>query len=295
MPPPTPKTLTRLDPGYPMLWRGADQVQFGLDAVVRVPAAEPWVERLLQAMRRGYRAASFDVVAHGAGAPRDEARRLREALRPVLREDPPAAPPVWVESLNLADSRVETYVRAALADEGVPSCAPGAAGAVAVVLVHGAASARQLNGHLRDDVAHLPVAFEPGTTVVGPLVVPGRTPCLSCRDAHERDRDAAWPLLHAQLIGATSERITVARAAEAARLITRILRPERRVGADAFPESRAVRVRPDGTPVWHGVSFHEECRCREPSFRSRPGSEKADVPRALPRATRTRPAFAQPA
>ncbi|HEY5032845.1 MAG TPA: thiamine biosynthesis protein ThiF [Actinomycetes bacterium] len=36
---------------------------------------------------------------------------------------------------------------------------------------------------------------------VGPLVVPGRTPCLHCLDLHRVDRDGGWPLVAAQLAG----------------------------------------------------------------------------------------------
>lgn len=50
-----------------------------------------------------------------------------------------------------------------------------------------------------EQVAHLPVRVRDGTGVVGPLVLPGRTSCLSCADLHRRDRDAAWPALAAQL------------------------------------------------------------------------------------------------
>jgi bacteriocin biosynthesis cyclodehydratase domain-containing protein len=37
------------------------------------------------------------------------------------------------------------------------------------------------------------------TAWIGPLVLPGRTACLRCVDAHRRDRDPAWPAVAAQL------------------------------------------------------------------------------------------------
>ena len=46
---------------------------------------------------------------------------------------------------------------------------------------------------------HLPVRVRDGTGLVGPLVIPGVTSCLSCADLHRTDRDAAWPALAAQL------------------------------------------------------------------------------------------------
>lgn len=47
--------------------------------------------------------------------------------------------------------------------------------------------------------AHLLVRLEPDRAVVGPLVVPGRTPCVRCLDLTRCRLDAAWPHLLAQL------------------------------------------------------------------------------------------------
>lgn len=46
---------------------------------------------------------------------------------------------------------------------------------------------------------HLPLRVVEGRGVVGPLVLPGRTGCLSCQDHTRSDRDPAWPALAAQL------------------------------------------------------------------------------------------------
>ena len=39
--------------------------------------------------------------------------------------------------------------------------------------------------------------------MVGPLVLPGATPCLTCLDLHRVDRDRGWPVVAAQLGGAS--------------------------------------------------------------------------------------------
>ena len=300
MPPMTPTTLTRIDPAFPLLWRDIDTVQLGTDAIppvgdqaagprdgapLQVPVAEPWVEPLLQAMRDGFRRGGFDVLAHGLGAPRDAARALLRELEPVLRTDPPPLPRVWIESVNLADSRVASRLEGALLDEGFTTSARAHEGTVGIVLVHGAASAHHLAGYLRDDLPHVPIAFEPGGTTIGPLIRPGISPCLACRDAHERDRDPAWPSMHAQLIGATATPVTAARAVEAAGLLARLLHD-----ADGRAIARSVRVTPDGHRAWREVTFHEECRCRGQSFRSHPGTARGDDPRVPPTATTTAPA-----
>lgn len=227
MSPMTPATLTRLDPRYPLLWRNERTVQFGLEGVVRIDVEGPWVEPLLSRLRAGIRRSAFDVVAHGVGAPRQEARQMLARLQPVLVDDAPPAPPFWVDSVNLTDGRSQERLRQSLVDEGLDEADPRAPGAVAVVMVGGAAAALQLAAYLRDDIPHLPIGFEQDAAVIGPLVVPGRSPCLSCRDGHERARDEAWPRLHAQLVGA-EVRVTSARVATAASLAARILRAPRR-------------------------------------------------------------------
>ncbi|SHN32845.1 TOMM precursor leader peptide-binding protein [Cryptosporangium aurantiacum] len=66
-------------------------------------------------------------------------------------------------------------------------------------------------------VPHLPVLLRDGVAIVGPLVAPGRTACLTCLDEHRRDRDPAWPVLAAQLAtdrrGEPAEAVVVTTAA----------------------------------------------------------------------------------
>src|SRR5699024_6969970 len=46
---------------------------------------------------------------------------------------------------------------------------------------------------------HLHVHCRDGRVVVGPMVVPGLTPCLRCADLYRADRDPRWPYVAAQL------------------------------------------------------------------------------------------------
>ena len=285
----TPSTLTRLDPGAPLLWRDGHTLQLGDAGDLHIDAAEPWVELLLSRLRFGFRRASFDVIAHAAGAPRDAARALLVLLDPVLIDDPAPRRPAWVESIGIIDGRSEYRMRESLTDEGIRLVDPGHDAAVAVVLVQGAAAAVQFARFLRDDVAHLPVSFEPGRMTVGPLVIPGASACLACRDGHDTDRDPAWPLLHAQMIGRDPGPIRAAQVAEAGRLAAQLLAD----GADT--RGRVVRVSADGSHVWRSVTFHAECRCRAPWSPSRRGTAMAPAPLDPPSAPTTARAFARPA
>lgn len=289
MPPLSPTTLTRLDPALPLLWRDDHTLQIGVDRGVRIEVDAAWVELLVSRMRTGFQRRAFDVLAHGLGAPRREARALLARLEAILVDDPPPPPAVWIESVNITDGRTEYRLREALDDEGIRAGDRGAPGQVGVILLQGAASALQLAPYLRDDLPHLPVAFEPGRVTAGPLVVPGSSPCLACRDAHERDRDPAWPRLHAQLIARAGAPISAAQVAEAAVLAASVLRSPLPLGGG----QTTVGISANGRREWRPLTFHEECRCRAPSSRSRRGSATVPAPRVLPTATRSPTAFAR--
>lgn len=286
MSPLTPPITTRLDPAVPLLWRDGETLQIGIEGTLRISAAEPWVERLIARMAEGFRRSAFDVVAHASGAPRADARMLLARLEPLLVDDPAAPRAAWVESVAVLDGRCEYRMRDALLDEGVSAGAREEPGDIGVVLVEGAAAALHFARYLREDIAHLPVSLERGRTTIGPLIVPGDSPCLTCRDEHERDRDSAWPRMHAQLIGRESGPISVSRIAEAATLVARLL-------ATTTAPGSFVEVSGDGRRAWRSLTFHEECRCREQSFLSLPGTATAPAPPVPLTGTTTGTAYAR--
>jgi bacteriocin biosynthesis cyclodehydratase domain-containing protein len=56
----------------------------------------------------------------------------------------------------------------------------------------------------RGGTPYLLVRLTEGRAVIGPFVVPGRTACLRCVDAHCTDADPAWPLLVEQYASCSS-------------------------------------------------------------------------------------------
>jgi hypothetical protein len=52
---------------------------------------------------------------------------------------------------------------------------------------------------IRRGLDHLLVVIDEDRVRIGPLVRPGRTPCVSCHDLHRADWDRAWPVLAHQL------------------------------------------------------------------------------------------------
>lgn len=77
---------------------------------------------------------------------------------------------------------------------------PASAPALTVLAVPTVEPDRTLTDELlRAGRPHLVVRLEPDRAVVGPLVVPGRTPCIRCVDLSRCRLDPAWPRLLAQL------------------------------------------------------------------------------------------------
>ena len=193
------------------LWRSPGVLQVGLDspAVVLsgVPAGLPL---------------AIEVLARPQGT--DDLARLLPDLDPewidwLVRRLAAAglmSPPEQVRSMTLAvvgTGALADGVVAALRGSGLhvvraePASLAHDDGVVAgpgpelVILAGNVAEPdRALTDALfRSGQPHLVVRLEPDRAVVGPLVIPGRSPCVRCQDLNRCRLDDAWPHLLAQL------------------------------------------------------------------------------------------------
>jgi hypothetical protein len=130
---------------------------------------------------------------------------------------------------------------------------------------------------VRDRVPHLAASAAEAIGVVGPLVVPGRSACLRCLDLARSDRDAAWPLILAQLAGRPPDPLacdaplaTAVAAQAAAQALAFVDRP-----AEPGPAVNGTLelVLPDWQ--WRRRTWrpHQACHC---GARCAPGSTRAD-------------------
>ncbi|MEO6472253.1 MAG: hypothetical protein ABIR57_09975 [Aeromicrobium sp.] len=67
-----------------------------------------------------------------------------------------------------------------------------------VIVNHGEPGRRQFEAAMDAGQDHLRVVVEEDRIRIGPLVRPGRTPCINCHDLHRSDWDSAWPALMTQ-------------------------------------------------------------------------------------------------
>jgi bacteriocin biosynthesis cyclodehydratase domain-containing protein len=114
-------------------------------------------------------------------------------------------------------------------------------------------------------VVHLTAAASEAIGVVGPLVIPGQTACLSCVDMARSDRDPAWPLILAQISGRAPQPAACAAvlaAAVAAQATAQALAFLDRAGpAIAVINGTLELVLPDWQWRRHSWMPHRQCRC----------------------------------
>ncbi|MGH3458423.1 hypothetical protein [Aeromicrobium sp.] len=117
----------------------------------------------------------------------------------------------------------------------------------------------------RQGIAHLPVVLDEDRVRVGPLVVPGITPCMTCLDLHRTDWDHAWPALLPQLGRApwsiTRPALTAPlRYSAAAEVGVEVLSVA--TGKRPRTSGRVLAIGPehDTRATWP-VAFHHGCAC----------------------------------
>lgn len=107
--------------------------------------------------------------------------------------------------------------------------------------------------------AHLVVRLEADRAVVGPLVLPGTTPCVRCHDLLRCRYDPAWPLLVAQLCRdrSAADPVLLAWAAATATIQVRC----HLAGGDPDVTGRTLELAGDHTLRTRDWPVHPECGC----------------------------------
>lgn len=252
--------LYALDPALPVLLRpdGAVQVGWsprravlihpprgmtpvGLAALLRaMHSPVPLSELQREADRDGgvpadeLGALMAQLVAAGVATRGRRQRPVRSASIRVHGRGPLSE--LLIEGLRCSGARVK--------QSSHPHAAVSSAEADLVVLSDNLVADPRMQRDLhRQGVAHLAVRVRDGTGLVGPLVIPGVTSCLGCADLHRRDRDAAWPVVAAQLrdtVGVADRATLLATAALALSQVNRVIGAVRGSEAGSDPEPPAA-------------------------------------------------------
>lgn len=134
---------------------------------------------------------------------------------------------------------------------------------IVVVVARGALDPSTMWRLMAEGVPYLPVVWGEAGVCLGPVVLPGSTPCLQCVDLARRDADPAWPLIAAQLV--TSAKLHCVEESMLAGI------------ASALVVSQVLSLLDDRQPSWTGATVdlalpdaqqrirswapHPECGC----------------------------------
>lgn len=249
--------MLRIDPAARPLWRSPDAVQFGDDPVLAVlDPVPPGCEPVLAALVDGAPRSRLEGLADDAGLTRDALDGLLAALHPVLATRRPPLLPVLRIGVD-APEGLAGALAALLHLEPVDDD-PDLVLVAAHHLVGPAATVRWL----QRDVPHLGLVFGDQAVVVGPLVLPGATPCLRCAEEHRLD-EPARRAIGAQLLRRTGSRTARALPVRlrAALLVAEAL-SQVQAGAPTGLEGAALRMTPDGAVSRVPRPWHARCSCR---------------------------------
>lgn len=207
--------MVRLRPTARPVRRGAGEIQFGLspDRGIVLAGLNDQESELLLSLA-GTSGTGRDVsLSQRFGVPLERVEELVSALRGhglLVDSTATRAPSRHVVSVCGRGPVVE-QVRGELAATGLVGVEESGVEplvdevALAVLCARDAVAPDQGAGWQRAGVPHLPVVLRDEEVVIGPLVQPGRSPCLRCLDLHRRDRDSAWPRILTQISSPAEE------------------------------------------------------------------------------------------
>jgi hypothetical protein len=178
--------VSLLRAGLHVARRDDHHLQLGVDPPWRVVLPDhPDVRRLLDDLGAGRSPAATSPPAR---------RALAELASAGLLADPPAVPRAAVAVPGAGVPEVDRLLR----DSG---CVPDPSGAVTLLAVAGEVPRPDADAELHAGRPHLVLAAHAHGWTVGPFVVPGRTACLRCVDAHRGEHDPRRALVVEQLAG----------------------------------------------------------------------------------------------
>ena len=274
----------RIDPTLPLVWRSPSDLQLGAaEARVIVPDAGELESNLITALRHGVSTSTLLTLATGLGATADDVHALLARLEPAFvpatepppgagpgpdATAPPAPPPapaiVALDADGLVRARLEQSLTALGYDVADAGDAVDAA-ALAVIAAPWVIQPARYLPFLRRDVPHLAVVFDDTGARIGPLVEPGRGPCLRCLDLTRRDADAAWPAIAAQLAGRPAASRTPRAELDASAVATAVVDDRLTHGLTGLAAASLTLERPGALPRRRRHEPHPDCGCRTPA------------------------------
>jgi bacteriocin biosynthesis cyclodehydratase domain-containing protein len=259
--------VLKLDGRHAIVWRDPFSLQLGVDPA-RVVLREVTTadERMIAALRSGVSRSGLDMIATSAGATEREVAAVLRAVKPLLLSEPVDPTPARVSIVGRGQTveRIASTLALAGASVSITSTVPDEPADLGILVGHYVLEPDSYGFWLRRDLPHLPVVFGDDSVLMGPLVEPGRTPCLFCLEHYRRDADASWSAIASQLWGrrslAETALVSTEVAARVSRLVLRRLEGSAQSGRSLA--ARSFRLAVDtGEVTRRDWMPHPDCGC----------------------------------
>lgn len=253
----------RLPSHRPVVWRTPHSLTIGVDepahTITNVPdAASP----LLHALQEGVSETGFAILADQLGLTSAQADELLTQLAPACQSPPRESSP----AVHLVgDSQALSALAQRLSRVAALTSSAEEADCVVVVADY-VFHPEWIRSLSHGETTHIPVLFSDLSVSIGPVITPGRTPCLYCLVGPPSTPDAEWLSVQSQLFHIGSA-LAETRAVDTASHIVALLLPgviSRSAWWPQPPGNVVHRYRTDSHALeMEPLDFHPHCRCRE--------------------------------
>ena len=264
----------RIDPALPLVWRSPAELQLG-GLTPRVVMRDPGglETGLLAALRHGASLSTLRTIGAGLDGSPAEVDGVLELLAPAFDTVTDAPRPARGRTTGRvvvdADGEVARLLLANLAALGhgavmlddVDAIDPAADVSLTVIAAAWVIPPARHLPWLRRDVPHLSVVDDERGITIGPLVEPGRGPCLRCIELSRRDADAAWPAIAAQLAGRPTPHPGYRSVFDTAAAAASVIDDHLRLGRSALAGASLTLVA-GAPPSLQSHRPHPDCGCR---------------------------------
>lgn len=265
--------VLQLNPRFPLVWRSPSSLQFGVESPpVRLDDVSSAQEQVIAALASGATRPGIELIAATAHVGEAELAALLETLEPVLAKTPP---PPTARVAVIGTTPTAARIRSSVAAVGLTLVPPDGHAELGILVSHYVVEPELFGYWLSRDVPHLPIVFSDTGVHIGPVIEPGRGPCLYCLERHRTDADPARPAIATQLWGRTSPIETPLVIAEVTALGMR-MSMRRIAGIPAAVATSVFLDAASGQLTHHEWVQHPDCGCAAlPENGSAPGRRSA--------------------
>jgi len=202
--------ILRLDPSRPIVWRSPFSLQIGVDPVAAIlERVDDGDARLIATLSTGATRPALERTAAAAAVTPERLDELLRLLAPALLPESTSSTPErpWTVAVRGSApgrdrvARILAEAGCTIATEPAPRRRAAESIDAAILISHHVVDPIEHLAWLRRDIVHVPVILGERAVTVGPLVLPGESPCLACLEQQRADVDPAWPAIGSQLWG----------------------------------------------------------------------------------------------